>query len=95
MATIKTKSTLIHLDRERIARRGDQPMGGEETLDEFEYLLDADTHPLLAAQMLGVPYGNLMTLAARHGREGLFTRMDIGEWDQFAHDKGNQYRRAA
>lgn len=83
MATIKTKSNLIHLDAERIARRGDKPMEGAETLGEFEHLLDAGTHPLLAAQMLGVPYANLERLANRHGRSDLFTRVDIGEWDRF------------
>lgn len=67
MATIKTKSNLIHLDVERINRRGDDPMGASETLDEFEFLIDAGTHPLLAAQLLGVNYDSLQKLAARHG----------------------------
>ncbi|MEV4737152.1 MULTISPECIES: hypothetical protein [unclassified Microbacterium] len=95
MATIKTKSNLIHLDTERIKRRGDEPMGGAETLDEYEFLIDNGTHPLLAAQMLGVPYANLQKLARDHERSGLFNRMDIGEWNRFAHDNHIPSRWAA
>lgn len=84
---VKTKSNLIHLDVERIKRRGDLPMNGAETLDEFEFLIDGGTHPL-AAQMLGVPYANLQKIARDYERVGLFNRMDIGEWQRFAHDNG-------
>lgn len=81
---IKTNPTLIHLDAERMKRRGDKPMDGAETLDEFEYLIDSGVHPLLAAQQLGVKYSNLMKLAGNHGRDGLFTRVDIGLWDRYS-----------
>lgn len=87
---VKTNTNLIHLDEERIKRRGDKPMSGPEVLDEFEFLLNAGTHPLLAAQMLGVKYDNLQRLAGRHGRVGLFGRVDIGAWkrDQFPERSG-------
>lgn len=75
---------LIHLDRERMKRRGEKKMSGSEMLDEFEYLLDAGTHPLLAAQMLGVNYQTLNKVANRHGRNDLFARVDIGAWNRFA-----------
>lgn len=89
---VKTKSNLIHLDVERIKRRGDKPMSGAETLDEFEYLIEAGTHPLLAAQMLGVPYGNLQKLARDLKRPGLFTRVDIGAWNRHDHDNHKRSR---
>lgn len=80
---VKTRTNLIHLDAERIARRGDTQMSGAETLDEFEFLIDAGTHPLLAAQLLGVRYDTLNKLASNHGRGELFTRIDIGLWDRY------------
>lgn len=82
-APVKTRGNLIHLDAERIARRGDRPMDGAETLDEFEFLIDSGVHPLLAAQMLGVRYDTLNKLASNHGRGELFTRIDIGLWNRF------------
>lgn len=80
---IKTNPTLIHLDAERIKRRGDKPMDGAETLDEFTFLIDSGVHPLLAAQMLGVKYDSIQKLAERHGRTGLFDRIDIYEWKRY------------
>jgi hypothetical protein len=77
---VKIKTNLIHLDAERIKRRGDKPMIGPELLDEFEFLLDAGTHPLLAVELLGADYANLQRLASRYGRVGLFARVDIGAW---------------
>lgn len=77
---------LIHLDRERMERRGDKPMTSTELLDEFEYLLDNDVHPYLAAQQLGVKYDSLNKLAARHGRSELFHRVDPGAWNRYAFD---------
>lgn len=81
---IKTKTNLIHLDVERIKRRGEKPMAGPEVLDEFEFLLEVGTHPLLAAQELGIPYENLHKLATRYGRSDLFGRVDIGLWDRYS-----------
>ena len=82
-AAVKTRTNLIHLDAERIARRGDRGMSGPETLDEFEFLIDTGTHPLLAAQLLGVRYDTLNKIASRYGRGELFTRIDIGAWDRY------------
>lgn len=94
-AVIKTNPKIVHLDRERIKRRGDKPMAGPEVLDEFEFLTDAGTHPMLAAQMLGMKYATLVSLANRWGRSELINRSDVGYWNRFRHDNGNQYGRAA
>ncbi|WP_144795729.1 hypothetical protein [Microbacterium paludicola] len=91
---VRQNKNVSYLDAERIKRRGDKPMEGPEVLDEFEFLISAGTHPLLAAQMLGMKYATLGKLAGRHNRQELLSLFDIGEWDRYKHDN-NQYGRAA
>lgn len=91
---IKTNTNLIHLDAERIQRRGDKPMTGPEVLDEFEFLIDTGAHPLLAAQLLGVKYKTLHKLALRYGRAELFTRVDIALWDRYVFGPSNSWSAA-
>jgi hypothetical protein len=42
---------------------------GEELLDEIEWLLDGQVHPLLIAQELHLNRASVRTLARRHGRD--------------------------
>lgn len=65
---------LIYLDKERIARRGDKPMKGAETLDEAQWLRDGGMHQLVVARQLGTTWNNLERLAYRHGRQ------ELGAW---------------
>jgi hypothetical protein len=65
---------LIYLDKERIARRGDKPMGGAEKLDEAEWLREGGLHQLVVAQRLGTTVKALEKLAYRH------ERVELGSW---------------
>ncbi|MDY0828562.1 hypothetical protein SK224_05410 [Microbacterium sp. BG28] len=80
----RTRSNLIHLDEERMARRGERPMDGAETLDELVYLLDAGVHPYLAAQMLGKTWAALLKLADRYGRSEEIVRDDLDAWRRYS-----------
>lgn len=88
----RSRSNLIHLDEERMARRGDKPMDGAETLDEVVYLLDAGVHPYLAAQQLGRSWQSLVKLAERYGRSDELHRGDLDEWRRYS---APEARRAA
>lgn len=64
-------TNLIHLDRERMKRRGDKPMDGVEKLDEAQWLLNGGLIPENVARQLGTNANALAKLAERHGRVDL------------------------
>lgn len=76
-------SNLIHLDRERMKRRGDTRMVGAELIDEVVFLLDQGTHPLLAAEMVGRDWDSITRTARGLGRSEEVCRFDIDEWRRF------------
>jgi len=75
-AYTKIRWNLIHLDAERMRRRGDKPMTGAEQLDELEWLLDMGDHPIHAAMKLGSTPTALAMAARRHGHGDTANLMD-------------------
>lgn len=86
---------LIHLDRERMERRGDTPMTSAEVIDELVWLLDGGTHPLVAAEILGKSWPTLTKAAERLGRGDEINRIDAEEWRRYSARPSGGRRRAA
>lgn len=70
-----TKSNLIHLDVERMKRRGDKPMRGAEKIVELEWLLDAGVHPSHAVAQLGTNLGAMTKMCRDYDRHDLAARV--------------------
>lgn len=68
-------SNPIHLDRERMKRRGDRRMTGIEKLEELAWLLEAGEHPAHAAAQLGTNVEALDKLARDRGRLDVLTQL--------------------
>ncbi|OJU41795.1 MAG: hypothetical protein BGN97_03565 [Microbacterium sp. 69-10] len=86
---------LIHLDAERIARRGDTAMTGAEKVAEAEWLLDGGIHPDHIAAQLGTNVLALIKACRDYGRKDLGRRLSAG---QIRHDRlptQGERRRAA
>lgn len=77
-------TNLIHLDRERMKRRGDKKMTRTELVDEVVFLLDQGTHPLMVAQQLGYSWKAITKAADVLGRSGEIIRGDMDEWRRYS-----------
>lgn len=69
-------SKLIHLDKERMKRRGDRKMGSVEQLDEAAWLLGGGLIPIVVAEQLGTNLVALAKAAYRHKRDDLHRIFD-------------------
>lgn len=79
-----SNKNLIHLDRERMNRRGEgRSLKGGELIDEVVFLLGQGTHPLMIAQQTGRDWDSILRTARGIERSAEVNRVDIEEWRRY------------